>query len=167
MGRKRCRARYRMGHEDGCRVGNNWNWYKPQETCKWNTKFRSKASNRENGPTFLDFPLFQGIFQWDEPTKRFPFTAQLRLNGKRPKREPDTNLLRNVCRPRFWLIDFCRISQPKLLPLIVGSFSNYDGDGNENAEKAIGLISKTTTLHVQTLFVHFFAVTARLRRENP
>ena len=27
-------------------------------------------SNRENGPTFLDFPLFLGIFQWDEPTKR-------------------------------------------------------------------------------------------------
>ena len=25
-------------------------------------------SNRENGPTFLDFPLFLGIFQRDEPT---------------------------------------------------------------------------------------------------
>ena len=33
-------------------------------------------SNRENGPTFLDFPLFLGIFQWDEPTKRIPFTAE-------------------------------------------------------------------------------------------
>ena len=33
-------------------------------------------SNRENGPSFLDFPLFLGIFQWDEPTKRVPFTAQ-------------------------------------------------------------------------------------------
>ena len=32
-------------------------------------------SNRENGPTFLDFPLFLGIFQWDEPTKRVPFTT--------------------------------------------------------------------------------------------
>ena len=32
--------------------------------------------NRENGPTFLDFPLFLGIFQWDEPTKRVPFTAE-------------------------------------------------------------------------------------------
>ena len=30
----------------------------------------------ENGPTFIDFPLFQGIFQWEEPTKRFPFTAE-------------------------------------------------------------------------------------------
>ena len=33
-------------------------------------------SNRENGPTFLDFPLFLGIFQWDEPTKRVPFTDE-------------------------------------------------------------------------------------------
>ena len=33
-------------------------------------------SNRENGPTFLDFPLFLGIFQWDEPTKGVPFTAE-------------------------------------------------------------------------------------------
>ena len=24
-------------------------------------------SNRENGPTFIDFPLFLGIFKWDEP----------------------------------------------------------------------------------------------------
>ena len=32
--------------------------------------------DRENGPTFLDFPLFLGIFQWDEPTKRVPFTAE-------------------------------------------------------------------------------------------
>ena len=33
-------------------------------------------SNRENGPTFLDFPLVLGIFQWDEPTKRVPFTSE-------------------------------------------------------------------------------------------
>ena len=33
-------------------------------------------SNRENRPTFLDFPLFLGIFQWDEPTKRVPFTTE-------------------------------------------------------------------------------------------
>ena len=33
-------------------------------------------SNRENGTTFSDFPLFLGIFQWDEPTKRVPFTAE-------------------------------------------------------------------------------------------
>ena len=33
-------------------------------------------SIRENGTPFLDFPLFLGIFQWDEPTKRVPFTAE-------------------------------------------------------------------------------------------
>ena len=33
-------------------------------------------SNWENGPTFLDFPLFLGIFQWDESTKRVSFTAE-------------------------------------------------------------------------------------------
>ena len=33
-------------------------------------------SNWENGPTFLDFPLFLGIFQWDELTKRVPFTTE-------------------------------------------------------------------------------------------
>ena len=32
--------------------------------------------NRENGPIFLDFPLFRGIFQWDKPTKHVPFTAE-------------------------------------------------------------------------------------------
>ena len=35
--------------------------------------------DRENGPTFLDFPLFLGIFQWDEPTKRVPFTAEAEI----------------------------------------------------------------------------------------
>ena len=53
-----------------------WNWCKLRETCKWNANFRSERSNRENGPTFLDFRFFPGIFPWDEPTKRFPFTAK-------------------------------------------------------------------------------------------
>ena len=35
-----------------------------------------RNSSRENGTTFLDFPLFLGIFQWDEPTKRVSFTAE-------------------------------------------------------------------------------------------
>ena len=36
-------------------------------------------SNRENGSTFLDFPLFLGIFQWDEPTKRVLFAAEPKI----------------------------------------------------------------------------------------
>ena len=30
----------------------------------------------------------------------------------------------------------------------LGNLSNDDGDGNENDKKALGLLSKTTTLHV-------------------
>ena len=38
---------------------------------------------------------------------------------------------------------------------ILGSMRNDDGDGNENDKKAIGLISKTTTLHVHCAFAKF------------
>ena len=52
-----------------------WNWYELQETSmEHDIPFGN--SSRENGTTFLDFPLFLGIFQWDEPTKRVPFTAE-------------------------------------------------------------------------------------------
>ena len=46
---------------------------------------------------------------------------------------------------------------PHLFDLIhdlLGSFSTDDGDGSENFKKAIGLISKTTTLHVQHTFLY-------------
>ena len=33
-----------------------------------------------------------------------------------------------------------------------GSFSNYDGDGNESVKTAIGLLCKTTSLHVRHPF---------------
>ena len=36
----------------------------------------------------------------------------------------------------------------------VGSFSNGDGDGNENVKKAIGLLNKTTSLHVHHAFLY-------------
>ena len=36
---------------------------------------------------------------------------------------------------------------------LVESFSNDDGDVNENGKKAIGLISKTITLHVHHTFL--------------
>ena len=50
--------------------------HKKRVSHKWNMKFRSKSSNRENGPTLLDFPLFPGIFQWDEQTECFPFSTE-------------------------------------------------------------------------------------------
>ena len=37
---------------------------------------------------------------------------------------------------------------------ILGSFSNDDGDGNENGKKAKSLISKTTRLHVNHTFLY-------------
>ena len=51
--------------------------------------------------------------------------------------------------------------------LLIGTLRSNDADGDENVQKTIGFISKTTALHVHhTFFVHFFPVFARLRREN-
>ena len=36
----------------------------------------------------------------------------------------------------------------------VESLNNDNGDGNKNGKKAIGLISKTTTLHVHHAFLY-------------
>ena len=41
-----------------------------------------------------------------------------------------------------------------LLPQIIGSFSNDDGDGNGDVKKAIGLLRKTTTLHGHHAFLY-------------
>ena len=38
--------------------------------------------------------------------------------------------------------------------VIIGSFSNDDGDGDEDVKKAIGLLRKTTTLHVHHAFLY-------------
>ena len=55
----------------------------------------------------------------------------------------------------------------EILP-ILGSFSNDDGDGNQDVKKAVGLLRKITTdfARASRFFVHFFTVLARLRREN-
>ena len=37
---------------------------------------------------------------------------------------------------------------------MLGSFSNDDGDGKEDVKKAIGLLRKTTTLHVHHAFLY-------------
>ena len=48
---------------------------------------------------------------------------------------------------------------------IFWSVSNDDGDGNENGKNAIGLDWKNNkSARASRLFVHFYAVTARLRR---
>ena len=44
---------------------------------------------------------------------------------------------------------------------------NLRATQDKEVKKAIGLFRKTTNSHVhRSFFVHFFAVTARLRREN-
>ena len=46
------------------------------------------------------------------------------------------------------------------------SFSNDEGDGDENVKKVICFTNKTTTLHLHhAFFIHFVAVTARPQRE--
>ena len=37
---------------------------------------------------------------------------------------------------------------------VIGSFSNDGGDGNENEKRAMGLLSKTTTLHMHLTFLY-------------
>ena len=62
---------------------------------------------------------------------------------------------------------FCsRVHLAAVLGQTIGTLRNYDGDGKENVNKAIGLMSKKTTAHVHhAFFLHFFAVPAQLRRE--
>ena len=38
--------------------------------------------------------------------------------------------------------------------MILGSFSNDDGEGKEDVKKAIGLLRRTTTLHVHHAFLY-------------
>ena len=50
---------------------------------------------------------------------------------------------------------------------MLGSLSNDDGDVNENGKKAIGLDKQNNNFaRASRFFVHFFAVTVRLQREN-
>ena len=43
-----------------------------------------------------------------------------------------------------------------VIVIIIREFSNDDGDGNGNVKKTIGLMSKTTTLHVHHAFLYIF-----------
>ena len=52
-------------------------------------------------------------------------------------------------------------------PAKIRTLRSHDADGNENVKKTIGLISKTTTLHVHHAFLYIsLPVFARLRREH-
>ena len=61
----------------------------------------------------------------------------------------------------------CNHSQDVLQFKLLGTLGSRNSEDNGNTTKAIGLISKTTILQVHLpFFVHFFAITARLQREN-
>ena len=50
---------------------------------------------------------------------------------------------------------------------LIGSFSDDDGDGKENVKKTIRFIEQNNKFaRASRFFLHFFAVTAPLRREN-
>ena len=56
---------------------------------------------------------------------------------------------------------------PCYTTVTLGSLSNDDGDVNEDDKKAIGLDRQNNNFARPTrFFVHFFAVVARLHREN-
>ena len=61
----------------------------------------------------------------------------------------------------------CNHLQDVLQFKLLGTLGSRNSEDNGNTTKAIGLISKTTILQVHLpFFVHFFALTARLQREN-
>ena len=62
----------------------------------------------------------------------------MHLNYRLVNNSPDTSVKRTL----------------ELVPayLFLGSFSNDHGDGNDNSKTAIGLLSKTTSLHVHHAF---------------
>jgi len=67
----------------------------------------------------------------------------------------------------FFLRKLFTPSSSLLRTVIVGSLSNDDGDANENGKKTIVLDWQNNNFaRASRFFVHFFAVTARLRREN-
>ena len=68
------------------------------------------------------------------------------------------------CRKDFW---DCYWGQGKQIGRKGSSLSNDDVDVNENGKKAIGLDWQNNNFaRASRFFVHFFAVSARLRRET-
>ena len=101
-------------------------------------------SSRENGPTFLDFPLFPGIFQWDEPTKRVPFTAEPEIPEFLTKWKAPYSKARLPAR--------CSGNEPALLPRKEGG-EGQDWTRRERREQWKSSLLMTT---VTFWFLHFW-----------
>ena len=52
------------------------------------------------------------------------------------------------------MVDLLTASAVERRAFELGSFSNDDGNGNEDVKKAIGLLRKTTTLHLHHVFLY-------------
>ena len=54
--------------------------------------------------------------------------------------------------PNLWTLQ--ALEGTTVIYVKTGSFSNDDGDGNQDVKKAIGLLRKTITLHVHHAFLY-------------
>ena len=75
-------------------------------------------------------------------------------NGCRGCQKRDARAKLLFCQSKH--IAFCPFSLQRCLVVKfpIGRFSNDDGDGNENVKTAMGLLSKTTSLHVHHAFLY-------------
>ena len=98
-------------------------------------------SNRENGTTFSDFPLFLGIFQWDEPTKRVPFTAEPEI--------PEILTKWKAPMISVFVHSSCGFIHSALFPPIsrVWSFSIPRREQEQEVSKPLNIQTKLSVLH--------------------
>ena len=132
-------------------------------------------SNGENGPTFLDFPLFLGIFQWDEPTKRVLFTAEPEIPEMLTKWKAPLELVSAIFQS-FLLTIYKTEASPRLTLLLVPTLSNRELTVNKTSEgtrqlfslgQGLGIGQKkklfTIVHHIESLFQEFTETGIRYR----
>ena len=96
--------------------------------------------------------------RYHKATHQWSINGNLLVNLKinRQSLPPDLKAEQRRCLSRLHCI--LKVTQHATLDTRSKLEPKCDGDSSENVKQAIGLISKTTTLHVQhTFFVHFFA----------
>ena len=98
--------------------------------------------NRENGPTFLDFPLFLGIFQWDELTKHVPVTAQLEIPEMLTKWKVPITICINWVPQPTQMID--GIQKPKIPSKFTKRAARYNKFSSNSFNNVILLIFQVT-----------------------
>ena len=92
---------------------------------------------RSRGPSSLFLRVLLPLLAW---------LAQKRTEGaEKREKEKERGPFPSLLNP---------LSLSPSFPLSLGSLSNDDGDGNKDVKKAIGLLLRTTTLHVQHAFLY-------------